>query len=426
MTDRWDETWHRLRDWTNGQAPSERLSAQILAEEGFQGIDPSHPLGGKDGGRDAGCEFDGEPWVMAVYFPRGEKSFEEIKAKFVDDVAKVNRSDAKGIAFVTNQELRLNERSRLVQEAAPLGVQLFHLERITAILDKPHMAAVRKQFLSIGSDEPSEVHFNLGGEGGAAPGAGGGGGGAIGDARGGAGGTGGAFYNFSGSPATAPGAGGGGAGAFGPGATGGEGGGGGEHKVFMMDVVPGMSIPIRIGEGGLGGKDGEDGEDGGDTWFGEVVAGGGKGGKAGRSVIVTREITEADRAAGLHVSALIGANVCYVRDGLAYILSAGIDQFTFSSLPGRISLVLYGMLSIGNAPQGVEYELTAILVSPRGAAVHTLPIRVFSGAPRSVANAQFNFLMDHDVDLAGVWAIEIRSAGACLARYPIDVRVAAL
>ena len=39
---RWDETWHRLLDWTSGQAPSERLSAQVLLADGFSCLDPSH------------------------------------------------------------------------------------------------------------------------------------------------------------------------------------------------------------------------------------------------------------------------------------------------------------------------------------------------------------------------------------------------
>ena len=62
MTNRWDETWHRLREWTNGQAPSERLSAQILIDAGFDGIDPSHPLGGRDGGKDALSFKQGKKW----------------------------------------------------------------------------------------------------------------------------------------------------------------------------------------------------------------------------------------------------------------------------------------------------------------------------------------------------------------------------
>jgi hypothetical protein len=28
----WDETWHRLREWTAGQGPSERLAALLLVE----------------------------------------------------------------------------------------------------------------------------------------------------------------------------------------------------------------------------------------------------------------------------------------------------------------------------------------------------------------------------------------------------------
>ena len=42
-----DETWHRLRDWTLGQSPSERLAAQVLIFEGYKSVNPSHPLGGK-------------------------------------------------------------------------------------------------------------------------------------------------------------------------------------------------------------------------------------------------------------------------------------------------------------------------------------------------------------------------------------------
>ena len=44
------ETFYRLLEWDKGQAASERLAALILEQEGFRDIDPSHPLGGKDGG----------------------------------------------------------------------------------------------------------------------------------------------------------------------------------------------------------------------------------------------------------------------------------------------------------------------------------------------------------------------------------------
>ena len=110
---RWDETWHRLRDWTSGQGPSERLAAQILAAEGYKAIDPSHPLGGPDGGKDAVCQHEGRRFVMAVHFARGEERFSELRSKFAGDVSNARSRDVQGIAFVTNQELRLAEREVL-------------------------------------------------------------------------------------------------------------------------------------------------------------------------------------------------------------------------------------------------------------------------------------------------------------------------
>ncbi len=83
---------------------------------------------------------------MAVYFPRGQKDFQIIKQKFLDDLSGVPSNDAGAIAFVTNQELTLAERKAL-KKAASVSVELYHLERITTILDKPAMSGVRKQFL---------------------------------------------------------------------------------------------------------------------------------------------------------------------------------------------------------------------------------------------------------------------------------------
>jgi hypothetical protein len=149
MGNRYDETWHRLRDWTNGQAASERLAAQILLDEGYKDLDPSHPLGGKDGKKDALCHKDNQKWIMAVYFPRGQKSFNEIKSKFLNDLEGLKANAADGLAFVTNQELSLGQREELEKIAGNVSIKLFHLEKITAILDRPKMHDVRKQFLQI-------------------------------------------------------------------------------------------------------------------------------------------------------------------------------------------------------------------------------------------------------------------------------------
>jgi len=64
-----DETLQRLRAWDSGQPLSERLAAQILADAGYTDIDPIHPRGGPDGGKEAIATRDGQRWIMAMNFP---------------------------------------------------------------------------------------------------------------------------------------------------------------------------------------------------------------------------------------------------------------------------------------------------------------------------------------------------------------------
>lgn len=154
---RTDETWHRLREWSYGQTPSERLAALMLDEEGFTDIDPSHPLGGKDGGRDGECTRDSSKWTWAVYFPRGQQDFTTIEKKLKDDIAAARKHKPVGIAFVTNQELRLAERRDLRELGGDLDIDIYHLERLATILDRPRMAATRQQFLKISPGRPPMI-----------------------------------------------------------------------------------------------------------------------------------------------------------------------------------------------------------------------------------------------------------------------------
>lgn len=148
---RFDETWHRLREWTAGQAQAEGLAAQVVAGrgEGFSGIDPSHPHGGPDQGSDGQMLRDGVKFIMAVYFPRGQKSFSQIRKKFRLDLAGAYRNEGAGIVFVTNQELTLGERDSLIKLAKQCAVEIYHLDRVASILDRPEMGGVREQFLDI-------------------------------------------------------------------------------------------------------------------------------------------------------------------------------------------------------------------------------------------------------------------------------------
>jgi hypothetical protein len=149
-----DETQIRLLDWRQGQTPSEYLAALILDAEGYKDIDPSHPLGGPDGGRDGHCTKNGEPWTWAVYFPRGQQDLKTIKSKLKDDVAAALKHNPKGVAFVTNQELKLAERKELCALSGDLKIDLFHLYRVATILDRSQMAQIRQQYLRIGAGRP--------------------------------------------------------------------------------------------------------------------------------------------------------------------------------------------------------------------------------------------------------------------------------
>jgi hypothetical protein len=143
------ETWSRLLEWDKGQTPSERLATTLLANEGYTAVDPSHPLGGKDGGKDALMKKDGLILVLAVYFPRSQQSFSDIKEKFNADFAGVKKNSATGFVFFSNQELRLAERSELHTLAGEVPIDLYHLERVTNLLNTPSNYGIRLEFLQI-------------------------------------------------------------------------------------------------------------------------------------------------------------------------------------------------------------------------------------------------------------------------------------
>jgi hypothetical protein len=422
MKIRWDETWHRLRDWTNGSAPSERLAAQVLKIEGFSSLDPSHPLGGPDGGTDGLCLRGGKRWAMAVYFPRGQQATRVTRRKFISDAEKARLAGVDGIAFVTNQEITHSTRTNFIGMAAPMLVEIFHLERLTAILDHPPMHPVRAQFLGFGGDAQT---FQIGGAGGSAPGSGGGGGGVLGSAhsRGGDGGKGGDI-SLAGRPGTAPGAGGGGAGAVGDGAVGGEGGGGGEQVFgfFRVEDLP-AEIPVHVGAGGLGSEG--DGEDGGDTTFGDLLrARGGKGGKAGRSTSEGRTATEEDISLGLRISALLAAEHVLIRqDGLLYLTAGGFERLDVAAFPTETAVVIAGTISFGSIAPETSLTLTSRVISASGEVVSQASFEVTSGPGRNVARPCFAHLVGWTADSPGVWLVVIASGSLELATLPIEIKL---
>ncbi len=153
-----DETQYRLLSWTGDSGAAERLAAQVLLASGFEDPDPSHPYGGPAGGRDAIFTRNGERWVLAVYFPRGDHSFTDVKNKFTSDIDAAKKHSPPGVAFVTNQAIMLGERKELTELAGDVEVMIFHMERVAALLDQPSMVGVRQRFLGI---DPGTVPLNL-------------------------------------------------------------------------------------------------------------------------------------------------------------------------------------------------------------------------------------------------------------------------
>jgi hypothetical protein len=154
-----DETWNRLLTWTKGQKASERLSAHIIRVDGFKSVDPSHPLGGRDGLKDIVAIKDNITWIGAAYFPRGTKNYQEIKDKFLNDLKGIKTNKVSGLAFVTNQELTLKERMELKKLGKPNTIEIYHLERISSILDTPENYGIRLEFLDIQLTKEEQLSY---------------------------------------------------------------------------------------------------------------------------------------------------------------------------------------------------------------------------------------------------------------------------
>ena len=148
-----------LRDWRYGQTQAERLVAALLHLEGFEAVDPQHPLGGQDGLKDVLCRKDKLLWVAAAYFPATRPTLNSIKKKFKDDFVGVTSNVAHGFVFFVNQTLTVGEREQLRSLAGETPAEVYHLERIRSLLDAPKGCGVRLEYLRIPMTEPEQWAF---------------------------------------------------------------------------------------------------------------------------------------------------------------------------------------------------------------------------------------------------------------------------
>lgn len=154
-----DETWTRLKEWTRGQKASERLSGHILRADGFESIDPSHPLGGRDKLKDIISKKYDKNWVCGCYFPRGQKTFKQIKEKFNEDLQGGIKHNSDGFVFVTNQEISVKKRETLSKLNPGKDTEIYHIERITSLLNSPICYGVRLEFLDISVTKEEQLAY---------------------------------------------------------------------------------------------------------------------------------------------------------------------------------------------------------------------------------------------------------------------------
>jgi len=148
-----------LKDWRSGQIQSERLSVALLYLEGYEAVDPQHPFGGPDGGKDVICLKGVERWIAAAHFPPTDDEFKDIKKKFVQDLEGARKNGADGIAFFVNKYLTLGQRDELLTLAGSLKAEIYHLERIRGLLDAPKGYGVRLEYLGIAMTVEEQVAF---------------------------------------------------------------------------------------------------------------------------------------------------------------------------------------------------------------------------------------------------------------------------
>ena len=165
------DTDERLKSYLDtNQLARERLCLAVLAlDKRFTEVNPRHPRGGPDGGRDIEAVFRQEQRVFgAVGFVNQANDSDEqkkiIRKKFGDDLKSALAVAPKPEVFVflTNVNLTIGEKDELVREAKAkrLGhAEIFDRERIRIALDSPDGFAARFQYLAISMSEEEQASF---------------------------------------------------------------------------------------------------------------------------------------------------------------------------------------------------------------------------------------------------------------------------
>jgi hypothetical protein len=187
--------------------------------------------------------------------------------------------------------------------------------------------------------------------------------------------------------------------------------------VIANDAIRPDPTAARKGTEGRGFSAGTDGQDGGDTTFGVdgaavLVAGGGKGGRAGTGVRLA--------SSRLSVSALMLVNYAEGRD-LAYIVGGGWQSYSITDVPARLVFPLFILFEAGGVGVG-EFTVGVEARDPNGTR------RAHMNFPLTVVEAGDVVRISRCCDLSalvesfGVWTLAVTSPQGDLAQIDLLIK----
>lgn len=93
-----------------------------------------------------------------MYFPTTEKAFAEVRDKFVSDLRGVERNQADGFVFLSNQRVTLEGRAALRDLVAGPS-EIYDVERLRHVLDSPKGYGLRLEYLRRAMTLKEQVAF---------------------------------------------------------------------------------------------------------------------------------------------------------------------------------------------------------------------------------------------------------------------------
>ena len=152
------------------QLARERLCQAIFSiDKRFSNIQPRHPRGGPDGGRDLEGMYEDKYIAFgAVGFVNSASDSTEdkrtIKSKFQSDFDRAleENNELKAFVFFTNVNLTISEKSELTESASYRGMlicEIYDRERIRIVLDSPDGLSLRYQYLQIHLSDAEQATF---------------------------------------------------------------------------------------------------------------------------------------------------------------------------------------------------------------------------------------------------------------------------